>query len=88
MTDPAHRFVAAVDRLARAIAAHSSGDVARDLDTLAHSILAMIDGVTESCPPLDLVPRPEGGDPEWTDGEVINADVHLHDLLGELWRQR
>jgi hypothetical protein len=73
-------FVEAVNAAAAQVARHPSGDLRRDLDTLAHSILSLIDGVTDSCPPLDLVP--DGED------EAINGDVMLHDLLGEVWRSR
>lgn len=58
------------------------------LDGLAFSLLVMIDGCSE-LPAMDLVMRPhpdnerfkrEEGENWYQNGQVINGDVHLHDL--------
>jgi hypothetical protein len=58
-------------------------------DGVAFSILALIDGHTDSAPAIDLVMRPHPGDKafhqaegeDWIkDGTVVNDDCLLHEL--------
>jgi hypothetical protein len=59
------------------------------LEGLLHSVLATLDGCT-SLPAFDLIPAPHESDQSyfldegenWWVPEVINGDVHLHDMLG------
>lgn len=55
-----------------------------------HSVLTTLDGCSPSIPAMDLVLRPHADDKAFheaegqdyfEDGQVINDDCHLHDLL-------
>lgn len=61
-----------------------------DSAVVAHGILCIFDGVAGSLPAFDITIRPHPddkayceaqGDDWYVDGQVINDDVHLHDLL-------
>ena len=57
---------------------------------LLHSFLCIFDGVSGNIPAFDIVCRPhpddqkcreDDGENWYPDGETINGDCHLHDLL-------
>ena len=76
-------------------AVRSDGDEREKLFLLAHSILALIDGVGDM-PSMDLVLRPAAGNKEgaiedgsdyYCDGQAINDDVMLHEEWGRLFHE-
>lgn len=95
------QFLAALDQRVR----YWSSDVVDDQDVeermrgLVHSILALIDGITDDLPPITLYAEPhhehraerEVEDQNWYDPDVaINADpdIMLHDAWGQYTRRR
>ena len=77
------------------VAYHNGNEAEWRCSGLLHSILCVFDGSSASLPAFDITASPHPDDKKyhqeneenwWTDGEVINDDVHLHDLLNEVDR--
>jgi hypothetical protein len=83
------QFRNSIRMYAREWASYPNKTLQERSDGLAFSILALLDGSDVNLPAFDLVARPHPDNEayhkahgqDWiVDGQVINDDVHLHDM--------